>query len=103
MCPSAFFAVVASIESDHRDLCTRPQGCARFPTLRSRCYDDLNESVFAERVAKSLGIKLLSCRANGEVFRGTLVPRDLSQRDQPMTHPVSVFFRKVSELAHITV
>jgi asparagine synthase (glutamine-hydrolysing) len=62
-------------------------------------YDDLNESVFAERVAKSLGIKLLSCRANGEVFRDTLV-RAIYHSDQPLTHPNSVFFLKVSELAH---
>jgi asparagine synthase (glutamine-hydrolysing) len=62
-------------------------------------YDDLNESVFAERVANSLGIKLLSCRANGEVFRDTLV-RAIYHSDQPLTHPNSVFFLKVSELAH---
>jgi asparagine synthase (glutamine-hydrolysing) len=61
-------------------------------------YDDLNESVFAERVTKSLGIELLSCRANGEVFRDTLV-RAIYHSDQPLTHPNSVFFLKVSELA----
>ena len=61
-------------------------------------YDDLNESVFAERVAKSLGIELFSCRANGEIFRDTLV-RAIYHSDQPLTHPNSVFFLKVSELA----
>jgi asparagine synthase (glutamine-hydrolysing) len=58
----------------------------------------VDESVYAQKVAKSLGIRLHSCRADGEVFRETLV-RAIYHSDHPLTHPNSVMFLKVSELA----
>jgi len=61
-------------------------------------YSELNEGIYAEKVAKGLGIKLLSCRADGQVFRDNLV-RAIYHSDQPLTHPNSVFFLKVSEFA----
>ena len=61
-------------------------------------YPKLDESVYADRVARHLGIRLLSCPANAEVFRDNLV-RAIYHDDNPLTHPNSVFFLKVSELA----
>jgi asparagine synthase (glutamine-hydrolysing) len=61
-------------------------------------YKDLNENVYAQRVAEHLGIRLLSCEANGEVFRDNLV-RAIFHSDHPLTHPNSVFFLQVSEFA----
>jgi asparagine synthase (glutamine-hydrolysing) len=61
-------------------------------------YDALNENVYAQRVASWLGIRLISCSADGQVFRDNLA-RAIYHSDQPLTHPNSIFFLKVSELA----
>jgi asparagine synthase (glutamine-hydrolysing) len=61
-------------------------------------YRQLDESGYADKVARSLGIRLLTCEANGDVFRDNLV-RAIYHSDYPLTHPNSVFFMKVSELA----
>lgn len=61
-------------------------------------YRDLDEGVYAEKVARSLGIRLLSCRADAQTFRDNLV-RAIYHSDQPLTHPNSVFFMRVSEFA----
>src|SRR5262245_12521761 len=58
----------------------------------------VDEGVYAERVAQNLGIRLISCRADGQMFRDNLV-RAICHSDHPLTHPNSVFFMKIAELA----
>ncbi len=63
-----------------------------------RGYRELDESGYARKVADSLGIRLLTCEADGDLFRDNLV-RAIYHSDYPLTHPNSVFFMMVSELA----
>lgn len=59
---------------------------------------DLDESAYARRVTSSLGLRLVTCEADGAMFRDNLV-RAIYHNDYPLTHPNSVFFMKVAELA----
>jgi len=60
--------------------------------------DAVDEGIYAERVARNLGIQLISCRADAQMFRDNLV-RAIYYSDHPLTHPNSVFFMKISEVA----
>jgi asparagine synthase (glutamine-hydrolysing) len=74
----------------------RPDLCAF--NIAVKGYPQLDESVYAEKVSKSLGIKLVTYVADQNTFKSNLA-RAIYHSDQPLTHPNSVFFMKVSELA----
>jgi asparagine synthase (glutamine-hydrolysing) len=58
----------------------------------------LDESQYAKQVTKALGIDLFTYAIGGEAFRRHL-PRAIYHSDFPLTHPNSVAFLLVSELA----
>ena len=57
-----------------------------------------DESGYAKQVTDSLGIELLTLKADGQNFRENLV-RAIYHSDYPLTHPNSVFFLLISEFA----
>jgi asparagine synthase (glutamine-hydrolysing) len=61
-------------------------------------YPQLDESEYAEQVAKFLGIRLLSYPLDAGTFRRNL-PRAIYFSDFPLTHPNSVAFLLLSEYA----
>ena len=79
-------------------LCARERPDMLAFNISLKGYRDLDESVHAEKVTRSLGVRLVSCDADAAMFRDNLV-RAIYYSDQPLTHPNSVFFMKVSELA----
>ena len=79
-------------------LCARERPDMLAFNIAVKGYKELDESAYAEKVTDSLGIRLISCPANGQIFRDNLA-RAIYFSDQPLTHPNSVFFMKVSELA----
>jgi asparagine synthase (glutamine-hydrolysing) len=61
-------------------------------------YRELDESHYANQVAKALGIDLLTYPMTAEAFRQHL-PRAIYHSDYPLTHPNSVPFLLISEFA----
>lgn len=59
---------------------------------------DLDEKRFAEELTRKLGIELVSHELTGESFRATL-PRATYLSDYPLTHPNSVAYLQISEVA----
>ena len=79
-------------------LCARERPDMLAFNISVKGFRDLDESIYAEKVTRALGVRLISCTADAQVFRDNLV-RAIYYSDQPLTHPNSVFFMKVSELA----
>jgi asparagine synthase (glutamine-hydrolysing) len=61
-------------------------------------YEDVDESRYAEAVAKAVGIDLLVYPLTPEAYRANLV-RAIYHSDAPLTHPNSVAFLLISEFA----
>lgn len=61
-------------------------------------YRKMDESRYAKQVVESLGIRLLTYSIDGEAFRRNL-PRAIYFSDFPLTHPNSIPFLLLSELA----
>jgi len=61
-------------------------------------YPALDERSYAEKVTNQLGIKLISCPLTGDVFRREL-PRAIYLSDLPLTHPNSVAFLLICQVA----
>jgi asparagine synthase (glutamine-hydrolysing) len=61
-------------------------------------YPALDERPYAEAVCRKLGIELISYPLNGEVFRREL-PRTIYLSDAPLTHPNSVAFYLICQVA----
>jgi asparagine synthase (glutamine-hydrolysing) len=61
-------------------------------------YPKLDERIYAEEVTKNLGIPLICCPFNGELFRREL-PRAIYLSDVPLTHPNSVAFFLICQIA----
>ncbi|MGH7928084.1 MAG: asparagine synthase (glutamine-hydrolyzing), partial [Candidatus Binatia bacterium] len=61
-------------------------------------YSDLDESRYAKQVTEMLGIDLFTCQLEKANFCANL-PRAVYHSDAPLTHPNSVAYLLVSELA----
>ena len=79
-------------------LCARERKDTLAFNIALKDHRALDESGYAQIVTRSLGIRLISCDADARMFRENLV-RAIYYSDQPLTHPNSVFFMKVSEVA----
>jgi asparagine synthase (glutamine-hydrolysing) len=61
-------------------------------------YPEMDESQYAKRVTEMLGIDLFTCQLGSDNFCGNL-PRAVYHSDVPLSHPNSVAYLLVSELA----
>jgi asparagine synthase (glutamine-hydrolysing) len=61
-------------------------------------HPELDESRYAKQITSALGIDLFTCELKGENFCANL-PRAVYYSDVPLTHPNSVAYLLVSELA----